>query len=376
MWIENLANGKFKFVERYKDPYTDKLKKVSVTYTNKNRKTQKDAQVELDKKINEILNNSELVDTNITFGEVIEGWLSRYKHQVKHSTYHATAHSMNVIKEFIPESYKFSRIDHLLLNKTFDSLLYERNLSNAYVKIIKSRLSQMYKHAIKSGYIKENPMSKVDISYKRNEIERIESFFLEDDEYQKLINITEAKNIRYALLFKFLYLNGMRAGEALALTPADIVINDEEAYASVNGTLEYHGKTIEEQTKTDSTKTIAGMRDVDLSSKSIDVIEKMCDLNQNLDNTFIFCTNKGTPMQISAINTFLRKHVQPELVSNKKLSSHIFRHTHVSKLAELKVPLYAIQDRVGHESSDITEKIYLHITKDVRDKLKIDIEKM
>lgn len=31
-----------------------------------------------------------------------------------------------------------------------------------------------------------------------------------------------------------------------------------------------------------------------------------------------------------------------------------FRHTHVSKLAELGVPLYIIQNRVGHADSDFT----------------------
>lgn len=51
---------------------------------------------------------------------------------------------------------------------------------------------------------------------------------------------------------------------------------------------------------------------------------------------------------------------------NKHLTTHIFRHTHISKLAELGVPLHAIKERVGHESSDITEKIYLHVTKNVR----------
>lgn len=170
----------------------------------------------------------------------------------------------------------------------------------------------------------------------------------------------------------------MRAGEALALTQKDIVINlkDEECYASVNGTLEYHGKNIDKQTKSNSTKTNAGMRNVDLSKKSIKIIEEMNQLNADLDNTFIFCTNKGTPIQISAINTFLREYVEPKMTTSKKLSSHIFRHTHVSKLAELNVPLYAIQDRIGHESSDITEKIYLHVTKDVRDKVKVDIEKL
>ena len=46
----------------------------------------------------------------------------------------------------------------------------------------------------------------------------------------------------------------------------------------------------------------------------------------------------------------------------KQITSHIFRHTHVSKLAEEGYPLSLITDRVGHGDSDITRKIYLHIT--------------
>lgn len=30
MWVEQLPNGKYKFFERYKDPYTEKWKRVSV----------------------------------------------------------------------------------------------------------------------------------------------------------------------------------------------------------------------------------------------------------------------------------------------------------------------------------------------------------
>ncbi|ARM73470.1 hypothetical protein LMxysn_1835 [Listeria monocytogenes] len=43
-------------------------------------------------------------------------------------------------------------------------------------------------------------------------------------------------------------------------------------------------------------------------------------------------------------------------------------------MAELGTPLFAIQDRVGHENSKITEQIYLHVTKGVREKVKVDIE--
>ena len=55
---------------------------------------------------------------------------------------------------------------------------------------------------------------------------------------------------------------------------------------------------------------------------------------------------------------------------NKKLSSHIFRHTHISKLAELEVPLHIIQRRVGHQNESVTRDIYLHITSRAKDKTK------
>lgn len=51
----------------------------------------------------------------------------------------------------------------------------------------------------------------------------------------------------------------------------------------------------------------------------------------------------------------------------------MFRHTHVSKLAEMGIPLYVIQERVGHSNSKITEQVYLHVTKKVQDNL---IEKL
>ena len=51
---------------------------------------------------------------------------------------------------------------------------------------------------------------------------------------------------------------------------------------------------------------------------------------------------------------------------HKNLVTHIFRHTHVSKLAEQGWPLNVIQHRVGHGNSRITRQIYLHITKKVK----------
>lgn len=76
---------------------------------------------------------------------------------------------------------------------------------------------------------------------------------------------------------------------------------------------------------------------------------------------YLFTTKHHTPIQISAFNTFLRNAAK-KLKIDKPVSSHIFRHTHISKLAELGVPMYVIQQRVGHSNSRVTQEIYTHVT--------------
>ena len=55
MWMEELPNGKYKFFERYKDPYTEKLKKVSVTMEKKTPQARNQAAILLQEKINKKL---------------------------------------------------------------------------------------------------------------------------------------------------------------------------------------------------------------------------------------------------------------------------------------------------------------------------------
>ena len=51
---------------------------------------------------------------------------------------------------------------------------------------------------------------------------------------------------------------------------------------------------------------------------------------------------------------------------NKHITTHIFRHTHISYLAEQGVPLEAIQERVGHNRGSRVTEIYLHVTKKMK----------
>ncbi|MDQ8450229.1 site-specific integrase [Enterococcus faecium] len=378
MWIETKTdkNGKkvYKYNERYIDPKTRKRKKVSITYKNKSRETQKVALLELNKKIDIELNEKTLQKPNLTFHELVEEWLVIYKRQVKESTYYPTNNILNTIKKKIPETYIVSGINTVDLNNIFEDMIYKDDLSNKYVSVIKSKLNLLFSYAMKKGYVEKNPINEVVIDYKReSKTIKIKDKFLEDDEYKRLVDFTTSHNKRYSLLFQWLYLTGMRPGEAIALSKDDVHITNNNASVVINGTMMYRERSIADMKKSDSTKTAAGMREIDLPKKAIAIYNELLELNPK--GQFLFQTTKGTPFQLTAINTYLRNH-KADMKINKKLSSHIFRHTHISKLAELGTPLYAIQDRVGHENSDITEKIYLHVTKGVKEKLKEDIEKL
>ena len=65
MWIEDLPNEKYKYFERYRDPLTEKWKKVSVTLDKKTPRAQKAANTELLKKIKTLLAKKE--GSDITF---------------------------------------------------------------------------------------------------------------------------------------------------------------------------------------------------------------------------------------------------------------------------------------------------------------------
>lgn len=53
------------------------------------------------------------------------------------------------------------------------------------------------------------------------------------------------------------------------------------------------------------------------------------------------------------------KMVKQEGKLNKRLTTHIFRHTHISQLAEMGVPVKTIMARVGYNNPNTTLKYIL-----------------
>ena len=51
---------------------------------------------------------------------------------------------------------------------------------------------------------------------------------------------------------------------------------------------------------------------------------------------------------------------------SKNITAHVLRHTHISILAELNVPIKAIVERAGHSDERLTLAIYTHVTENTK----------
>lgn len=368
MWIETLDNGKFKYVERYIDPYTEKNKKVSVTLTSDSRRAWNEAQRTLNTKIEKVLQTKNSNITIVTFGELREQWYKKYKKTVKNRTSFSMQFPINIISSKIPDDFIIKNIDSIFLQDILDELYYDDNYSLNYMKQIKSALILMFKFAIDKEYIDVSPMIKTKLIAKPKtleEVENIENKFLELFELQKIIEKERStiRGERTADIIEFISLTGLRFGECVAIKKDQY--DSESVY--INGTIDYVSKKSSAAVKT-PTKTNKSTRKVDLPDRAIEIIEKVIAENilmsQNEsynDRNFVFTTSSGNPAILSNFNTALNR-LSKQCNINKKVTSHILRHTHISLLAELNIPLKAIMDRVGHMDAKTTLNIYTHVT--------------
>lgn len=370
MWIENLPDGRFKFRERYKDPLTGKSFKVSVTVAKNTTHTRKEAQIKLDKKITEILKSIQYgkIKHGIHLKELNDEWLPTYKLEVRANTYsNAESRLRRVMRDIKPDTL-IEKITPNYLTNYFNNLLYKQNLKNGTVSHIKQTLNVMFDYAVLHDYLKENPIQKVKIRYRKEDgSAKPRDKFLEEDELKKVLEFEYQAGNPYGRFCEFLYLTGLRYGEAAALTPDDI----KENKAVISGTLIKLPR--EAAYKQNSTKTTAGMRTITLPQRALEIIEKQ--RQEFPDSKFLFCTKRKDFIPEVTLNHQLRR-AKEKFKIDKKVDCHIFRHTHVSKLAELGIPLYVIQDHVGHADDKTTNLIYLHVTKKAQQKLDSQLDKL
>jgi prophage lambdaSa1, site-specific recombinase, phage integrase family protein len=367
MWMEESPNGKYKFFERYKDPYTEKLKKVSVTMEKKTPQARNQAALLLQEKIQKKLNTKQV--ESITFEEIYKLFYKSWSQTVKESTKHNCKSIDKKMKEVIPSDTLLANLDRRFLQEAIEKVI-ETN-GHIAAKKVRHRLRGIFKYAVQYSYIENNEVDYTTIPQRPKTLEELEkkrNNFLTMDEIKTLVNVLNGREYhqKYADMVLVLSLTGMRYGELTALQLKNVDFQNNKIEITGNFDSVNKIKTLP--------KTTNSIRTIKVSKTVMEAIQRqIARLSERFQplssDDYIFCFERwNQPTTISCFIQILKKYGK-EAGIDKNLTSHIFRHSHISFLAESGLPIKSIMDRVGHSNAKMTLEIYSHTTQDMEDKL-------
>ena len=367
MWMEELPNGKYKFFERYKDPYTEKLKKVSVTLEKKTSQARNQAALLLQEKIQKKLRTKQV--ESITFEEIYKLFYKSWSQTVKESTKHNCKSIDKKMKEVIPSDTLLANLDRRFLQEAIGKVIE----TNGYItaKKVRHRLRGIFKYAVQYSYIENNEVDYTTIPQRPKTLEELEkkrNNFLTMDEIKSLVDVLNKREYhqKYADMVIVLALTGMRYGELSALQMKNIDFQNNKI--EITGNFDSVNKIKTLPKTTNSIRTIKASKTVMEAIQR--QIARLSERFQPLSSDdYIFCFERwNQPTTIACFIQILKKYGK-EAGIDKNLTSHIFRHSHISFLAESGLPIKSIMDRVGHSNAKMTLEIYSHTTQDMEDKL-------
>mgnify|MGYP002519690502 FL=1 len=229
--------------------------------------------------------------------------------------------------------------------RKWQSVILRQNYSNTYQQLIDFQLSAFMNYAsryydfpnpcIKAGHIGSSQTKKLNF-WTLEEYERFISHFSKDPEA--------------FTAFEILYWTGMRQGELLALTPADIDAARRQIHITKSYT-QIDGKDI-----ISTPKTKKSIRDVGIPQFLLN------EINVYLHTRHIAPDHRMFERTRHYLFFKLNKGCQDSGV--RKIRTHDIRHSHVSLLINAGFSALDVAERVGHESVSTTLDVYSHFFPD------------
>ena len=343
------------------DPETGKRKQK----TKSGFKTKKEAQTAAAALITQLERGEYFEEKKITIKSFIEDWLENVaRHNIKPSTfggYKGTIH-----KRIIPAlgHYKLTDLKPPAINKFYNHLLKDENLSEEYVEYIHSILKTAFNTAVEWEYIRTNIFHKVKKPRRKKKEMQTWSF----EEARCFLETIKDGKRHYYMLYLLAIYTGMRRGEILGLRWSDI--NFEAGKLSIQRTLYY---TKEQGIIIQSTKNNHSARTVSISDFVMSELKqhRIWQIERKLqfgvpysEDGYIIANEKGGPLNPNYVYNHFSKAIKKANV--KKIRFHDLRHTHASLMLLLGEHPKIVSERLGHSSIEMTMNTYSHVTFDMQ----------
>jgi integrase len=241
------------------------------------------------------------------------------------------------------------KLRHLTMDRAAAwSAANERVLAPTTAVIALITLQQICRYAVRRGWLAENPVTKLEPAEKPHWTPQ-QVAILEADELAALLDRAPAA---YKFLFEFLAHTGLRIGEALGLTWADI---DYDA-----GLVRVH-RQLSRRREHRKPKTAAGKRDVILAPALARALrERWLASRYKAGTDFVFADTLGRGLDYRDVGEGFRQAVRSAGLARdgKRLSLHSLRHGYASLLIAKGLNVVFVSRQLGHANPNVTLEVH------------------
>ena len=311
----------------------------------------------------------QVVRCDIPFKALVGHYLEDVGHRLRSSTIENKRYIIDT--KILPyfKKLKVNQIDTVKV-RNWQNVLLEYKDENGepykatYLKTIHNQLSCIMNYAVRHYGLGVNPCHNAGSI---GSSKAPEKNIWTPEQYDIFRNYLKTDTNR--LVFDVLFWTGMRSGELLALTPADILpskeINICKTYVTLrHGVEEYH------DTKTPKSRRIINIPE-SLYSDLTKYIKMLYGI-QPTDRIFL--------MGRSSLDKIMKETIKKSGLP--KITPHDLRHSNASMLIHMGVNIVEISRRLGHESVKTTWDTYSHLYPDSDsmiaaklDAMRFDVEK-
>ncbi|MFG5465326.1 tyrosine-type recombinase/integrase [Enterococcus faecalis] len=326
-----------------------KIQKYRSGFKTKREAKQAYSRIILDKP--DMVQQEQEEEDELSFKQYVEEiFLPWYQSQVKDRTYD---NRVSTIKKHLSYFYRYavSEIEPIHV-QLWQSKLF-KSLSATYIRNVQGIFSIAMDRAVILGLAEQNPSkivgnvkkqkTKIDF-WTKEEFEQVLSVIYKEDYYQHFL---------YLSLW-FLFMTGMRIGEATAVQWEDIEF--DTGVLSVTKTLYYKNLSYYEFVEP---KTKASIRHIVLDEDTLKELKEWQQRQRSVVKTGFVMSYNGQPTQKHTISRAITRYA--ELAGVHRIRTHALRHSHASLLIQMGENPLIIKDRLGHEDIETTLGTYGHL---------------
>lgn len=287
------------------------------------------------------------VKSDILFSTLVEQYLNDMQHRLREDTMVTKRYLVDLKITPYFKNLKVNDINTITIRNWQNKLLEYKDengnpYKDTYLATINNQMSAIMNYAVKHYGLLQNPCR---LAGSIGKGKADEMTIWTEDQFKKA-QFYEKKS-GYRVAFDILFYSGLREGELLALTPADILPSKQ---IDVNKT--FH--VIKGVEKVGPPKTPRSIRKVaipDFLYKEItEYIGKLYGIEN--DERIFIVTKHGLGKEL---------HSLAEKSGNPDIRVHDLRHSHASLLISKGVSLVEISRRLGHEKIKTTADTYGHL---------------